>query len=59
MPVRTRGAIVGGCPPAIFAAVTSVTLGRLPGASALLIATDAWLAGALFGYLRLWWRSGR
>jgi hypothetical protein len=55
-----RGAIVGGCALTIFATAAALTLAHLPGALALLIATGAWLAGALLGYLILWWRqSGR
>jgi hypothetical protein len=51
-----RGAIVGGSALTIFAAVAALTLRHLPGALALLIATSAWLAGALIGYMILWWR---
>lgn len=51
-----RGAIVGGCALAVFAVVATLSLGRLPGAVALLIAAGAWVACALSGYAVLWWR---
>jgi hypothetical protein len=51
-----RGAIVGGCALIVFAVLAALTLGHLRGALALLIATGAWLASALLGYLLAWWR---
>jgi len=51
-----RGAIIGGCALMVFAAVAALSLPHLTGAVALLIATGAWLAGALLGYVILWWR---
>jgi drug/metabolite transporter (DMT)-like permease len=51
-----RGAIVGGCALVIFAAVAAVSLHRVPGAVALLLAAVAWILVALFGYVGLWWR---
>jgi len=51
-----RGAIIGGGALMIFAALAALSLRHLPGALALLIAAGAWLAGALLGYVILWWR---
>jgi hypothetical protein len=52
-----RGATLGGVALIAFAAVAAATLGHLPPALALLIATGAWLAAALLGYAMLWWRA--
>jgi hypothetical protein len=51
-----RGAIVGACALALFAAVAALTFGHVPGAIALLVATVVWAAGALLAYVILWWR---
>lgn len=51
-----RGAIAGSCALAIFAAVATLTLGHVPGALALLIASGAWLVAAGSIYVVLWWR---
>lgn len=51
-----RGAVMGGCALILFAVVAAVTLGRLSPAIALLLASVAWLAGALLGYLVAWFR---
>jgi hypothetical protein len=41
---------------AMVFALTGVGLGELSGAIALLLATAAWFAGALTGYLAAWFR---
>jgi Protein of unknown function (DUF3147) len=51
-----RGAVLGGCALAAFAAAGALTLGSVTGAIALLVATAAWFGVALLGYLLLWWR---
>jgi Protein of unknown function (DUF3147) len=51
-----RGAVIGGCALALFAAVAALTLGKMSGAVALLLATVAWALGALLGYLAAWFR---
>lgn len=51
-----RGAAVGGCAMAAFAAVAALTLAHLSSALALVLATGAWVAGALGGYLIAWYR---
>ncbi|MBV9839122.1 MAG: DUF3147 family protein [Solirubrobacterales bacterium] len=51
-----RGAVIGGAAMTVFAAVATLTLGHIAGALALTIAAIAWLAGALLGYVTLWWR---
>jgi Protein of unknown function (DUF3147) len=45
-----RGAVIGGLAMALFATVAAVSLGKLNGAIALLLAAVAWFAGALIGY---------
>ena len=51
-----RGAVIGGCAMALFAAVAALTFTHLPGGVVLAIATAAWLASALLGYLLAWFR---
>lgn len=51
-----RGAVLGGCAMALFALVAALTLGKLSDVVALLLATIAWFAGALGGYLLVWFR---
>jgi hypothetical protein len=51
-----RGAVIGGFGLALFAIAAALTLGELSGATALLLATAAWFAGALTGYLAAWFR---
>jgi Protein of unknown function (DUF3147) len=51
-----RGAVIGGLAMALFATVAAVSLGKLNGAIALLLATVAWFAGALIGYAVAWFR---
>jgi hypothetical protein len=51
-----RGAVIGGCALALFAAVAALTLGKLSGVIALLLAAAAWIAGALIGYFSAWFR---
>jgi hypothetical protein len=51
-----RGAIVGACALAIFAAVVAVAVGHVSGAIALLIGAAAWLVSAVGLYALLWWR---
>ncbi len=52
----SRGAVMGGCALALFAVVAALSLGKLNGALALLLAATAWFAGALLGYLVAWFR---
>jgi len=51
-----RGAVIGGLALTLFAVVAALTLGHLSGVVALLLATIAWFAGALLGYLLAWFR---
>jgi Protein of unknown function (DUF3147) len=51
-----RGAVLGGTAMFAFAAVGAVTFGHLAGALVLLLATAAWLAVAMLGYLLAWFR---
>jgi hypothetical protein len=51
-----RGAVVGGLALLAFAAVAASTLPTINGAIALLLATLAWFATALLGYLTAWFR---
>lgn len=51
-----RGALIGGLALAVFAAVAALSLSQLNGAVALLLATAAWFAGSLIGYLIAWFR---
>jgi hypothetical protein len=51
-----RGAVLGGCAMAAFAAVGALLLGHLSGALVLLAAAGAWAAVALLGYLIAWFR---
>jgi len=51
-----RGAVLGGSSLALFAAVAALTLGKLSGSIALLLATVAWFLGALVGYRLAWLR---
>ena len=51
-----RGAVVGGCALAIFAAVAALMLGHAGAAVALACAAAAWLIGAIFLYVVMWWR---
>lgn len=51
-----RGAIVGACALALFAAVATLTFGHLPGGVVLAIATVVWVTAAVLGYAVLWWQ---
>jgi hypothetical protein len=51
-----RGAIVGACALTLFAAVAALTFGHLPGGVVLAVSTVVWAAGAVLGYVVLWWR---
>jgi hypothetical protein len=51
-----RGAIVGACALALFAAVAALTFRHLPGGIVLAISTVVWAAAAVLGYVVLWWR---
>jgi hypothetical protein len=51
-----RGATIGACALALFAAVAALTLGQISGALALAAATVAWFAAALLGYRLIWQR---
>jgi Protein of unknown function (DUF3147) len=51
-----RGAVIGGCALTLFAAVAALALGHLNPAVALLLASVAWLVGALIGYVIAWFR---
>jgi hypothetical protein len=51
-----RGAIVGACALALFAAVAALTFGHLAGGVVLLISTVVWAAASVLGYVVLWWR---
>jgi hypothetical protein len=51
-----RGAVMGGCALALFAATGALAFGRLPAGLVLVIASVTWLAGALIGYLIAWYR---
>jgi Protein of unknown function (DUF3147) len=51
-----RGGIVGACALTLFAAVAALTLTDLPGGAVLALASVVWAAGALVGYVVLWWR---
>lgn len=52
----SRGAIVGGCALAGFAAVCAVAFTHWNPAVVLAVATGAWTAGALLGYAVAWFR---
>lgn len=51
-----RGAVMGGCAMAVFAAVAALTFTHLPGGVVLAIAAAAWAATAFAGYFVLWFR---
>ncbi len=51
-----RGAVLGGCAMALFAAVAAVMFVHAGALVALLAATAAWLLGAVAGYVILWLR---
>lgn len=51
-----RGAIVGACGLALFAAVAALTFRHLPGGAVLAISTVVWAAASVLGYVVLWWR---
>jgi hypothetical protein len=51
-----RGAVIGGCALALFAAVAALTIGKMSGALALLLATATWFGAALIGYVVAWFR---
>lgn len=51
-----RGAVLGGCAMALFAAVAALTFTHLPAAVVLVLAGAAWLTGALAGYRAAWFR---
>ena len=50
-----RGAIVGGCALAVFAAIAALTFGHVSGAVALALAAVGWCAAAFALYVMLWW----
>ena len=52
----SRGAALGGCAMAAFAAVAALTLAHVASPLALALAAAAWAIGALGGYLILWFR---
>ena len=52
----SRGATIGGCALAAFAAVAALSLSDVPSVLALALATAAWAIGALGGYLVAWFR---
>lgn len=49
-----RGAVIGGCALALFAAIAAIALGHLNPAVAMLLASVAWLASAILGYVIAW-----
>jgi hypothetical protein len=49
-----RGAVLGGCALAAFAAVAAIAFLDLPGALALILAGLAWLVVAVGGYVVFW-----
>jgi Protein of unknown function (DUF3147) len=51
-----RGAVIGGCALALFAAIAAVTLGTTTPALALVLAAAGWFVGAIVGYLFAWFR---
>lgn len=51
-----RGAMIGGCAMALFAAVAALGFGDPAGGVVLVLATVAWFAGAIGGYLLVWFR---
>lgn len=51
-----RGAVMGGCALAAFAAVGALTFGSLDSAAALALASVAWFVAACVGYLIAWFR---
>jgi hypothetical protein len=51
-----RGAVMGGCALALFAAIAAVALGKINPVVALLLAAAGWLGGAFLGYLLAWFR---
>jgi hypothetical protein len=51
-----RGAVIGGCALAAFAATAAIAMGELDGGIALALATVAWLLVALLGYRLAWFR---
>jgi hypothetical protein len=52
----SRGAVLGGCGMLAFAAVVALTLGTLPGAASLALASVAWTVVAVGGYMLIWRR---
>lgn len=51
-----RGAIVGASALTLFAAVAALIFGHLAGGAVLALATVAWVAACVLGYVVLWWR---
>jgi hypothetical protein len=51
-----RGAVIGAVALAAFAGVAAVSIQTINAAIALLLATSAWFATALLGYLIAWFR---
>jgi hypothetical protein len=51
-----RGAVIGGCALAAFAAVAAFGFGHLDGGVALVLAAGSWALCALGGYLLAWFR---
>jgi hypothetical protein len=51
-----RGAVMGGCGMAAFAAVGALAFGHLSGALVLVLAAAAWTAVVMLGYLIAWFR---
>jgi Protein of unknown function (DUF3147) len=51
-----RGAVIGGGALTLFAGIAALTLGAVAGSIALVLATIAWFAAALLGYVIAWFR---
>lgn len=51
-----RGAVMGGCALAVFAAIAALTLASFNSAVALLLATAGWFTAAFVGYRVAWMR---
>lgn len=51
-----RGAVLGGCALAVFAAIAALTFGHVSGAVALGLAAVGWLLAAMLGYTIAWLR---
>lgn len=51
-----RGAVIGACAMAVFAAIAALTFGKLNAVAALALATAGWFVTALGGYVIAWFR---